>query len=70
VHCRRLTLFFGASSGTLVGRTVGGDGEFALTSNLTFKAEILYVDLGIPKETAVAQTTLRARQTIAESGLA
>jgi hypothetical protein len=52
--------FSGASSGTLVGWTVGGDGdgEFALTSNLTFKAEILYVDLGIPKETAVAQTTL------------
>jgi outer membrane immunogenic protein len=50
--------FSGASSGTLVGWTVGGGGEFALTSNLTFKAEILYVDLGIPKETAVAQTTL------------
>ena len=50
--------FSGSSSATLVGWTAGGGAEFALTSHLTFKAEILYVDLGVPKETAVAQTTL------------
>jgi outer membrane immunogenic protein len=50
--------FSGASSATLVGWTVGGGAEFALTSHLTFKTEILYIDLGVPKDTAIAQTTL------------
>jgi outer membrane immunogenic protein len=30
----------------MVGWTVGAGGEFAVTSNITVKAEYLYVDLG------------------------
>jgi len=52
------TCFAGSSSSTMVGWTAGGGGEFALTTNLTFKAELLFVDLGVPKVTTVAQTTV------------
>jgi outer membrane immunogenic protein len=48
--------FAGASSKTLVGWTLGGGGEVALTTNLTLKTELLYVDLGVPKVSTVAQT--------------
>jgi outer membrane immunogenic protein len=48
--------FAGSSSKTAVGWTLGGGGEVALTTNLTLKAELLYVDLGVPKGTVAAQT--------------
>jgi outer membrane immunogenic protein len=38
--------FNGNHSDTQVGYTVGGGVEYALTNNLTFKAEYLYYDLG------------------------
>ena len=38
--------FAGASSKTSVGWTLGAGGEFAITNNITFKAEYLYVNLG------------------------
>jgi outer membrane immunogenic protein len=50
--------FVGSASRTMVGWTAGGGGEFALTTHLTFKAELLFVDLGVPKVTTVAQNTV------------
>jgi outer membrane immunogenic protein len=47
--------FAGASSKTMIGWTVGGGAEYALTNNLIFKSEILYVNLGVPAGTVVAQ---------------
>jgi outer membrane immunogenic protein len=38
--------FTGSSSKTSVGWTLGAGGEYAITSNITFKAEYLYVNLG------------------------
>ena len=38
--------FFGRSSETLVGYTVGGGVEFAVTNNVSLKGEYLYYDLG------------------------
>ena len=38
--------FFGASSDTRTGWTVGGGLEYGFTKNLTFKTEYLYYDLG------------------------
>jgi outer membrane immunogenic protein len=49
--------FAGASSKTAVGWTAGAGGEYAITNNLTFKAELLYVVLDAPGGTAVAQGT-------------
>ncbi len=39
-------MFPGTNSETAVGWTVGGGGEFAISSNISIKAEFLYVDLG------------------------
>jgi outer membrane immunogenic protein len=50
--------FSGSSSTTMVGWTLGTGGEFALTTNLTFKTELLFVDLGVPKANLVAQNTV------------
>jgi outer membrane immunogenic protein len=51
------TCFAGSSSKMMVGWTVGGGVESALTSNLTLKGELLYVDLSVPRATVVAQNT-------------
>lgn len=47
--------FAGSSSAMMLGWTVGGGGELALTARLTFKAEILFIDLGVPRATLTAQ---------------
>jgi opacity protein-like surface antigen len=39
----------------MLGFAVGGGAEMALTTRLTLKTEILYVDLGVPRGTVVAQ---------------
>ena len=48
------TCFTGSSSQTLVGWTAGGGAELAITSNLTFKGEALYVHLERPSAIATA----------------
>ncbi len=48
------TCFAGSSSSTLVGWTAGGGAEYAITSNLTFKGEALYVHLERPSTTVTA----------------
>lgn len=47
--------FAGSSSKTLLGYTVGGGFDYALTSHLILSAEVLYLNLGVPKATIVAQ---------------
>jgi outer membrane immunogenic protein len=47
--------FAGSSSKMVIGWTVGGGGELALTPRLTFKAEVLYVNLAAPQATITAQ---------------
>ncbi len=51
------TCFAGSSSQTLWGWTAGAGAEYAITNNLTFKTELLYVNLGAPQLNAVAQST-------------
>jgi len=48
----------GSSTRTGVGWTVGGGAEFALTSNLSLKAEYLYVNLGSEALTSTALATV------------
>jgi outer membrane immunogenic protein len=48
------TCFAGSSSKTLWGWSAGAGAEYAITSNLTFKTELLYVYLEAPSATAVA----------------
>ena len=52
--------FNGASSQTLWGWSAGAGAEFAITSNLTFKTELLYVHLEAPSARAVATATASA----------
>jgi outer membrane immunogenic protein len=52
--------FNGASSQTLWGWSAGAGAEFAITSNLTFKTELLYVHLEAPSAKAVATATASA----------
>jgi outer membrane immunogenic protein len=46
--------FSGSSSQTLVGWTAGGGAEYAITSSLTFKTEVLYAHLEKPSATITA----------------
>jgi outer membrane immunogenic protein len=46
--------FAGSSTKTLWGWSGGAGAEYAITTNLTFKTEILYVHLEAPKATATA----------------
>jgi len=50
--------FVGSSSKFEWGWTAGAGAEYAITNNLTLKAELLYVNLGAPSGTAVAQSTV------------
>jgi outer membrane immunogenic protein len=47
--------FSGSSEKTKIGWSGGAGAEYAITSRLTFKAELLYADLGPIKVTTVAQ---------------
>jgi outer membrane immunogenic protein len=49
--------FTGASSQSLWGWSAGAGAEFAITSNLTFKTELLYVHLEAPSAKAAATAT-------------
>jgi outer membrane immunogenic protein len=48
------TCFSGSSSNAMVGWTIGGGAEFALSNNFTIKGEVLYVDLGSYNATVTA----------------
>ncbi|MGD0642609.1 MAG: outer membrane beta-barrel protein [Roseiarcus sp.] len=43
-----VSCFTGSSSKTNVGWTLGAGGEYAITNNITFRVEYLYVNLGRP----------------------
>lgn len=49
----------GSSDKTSVGWTLGAGAEYALTNNITFKAEYLYYDLGRETVTAVGNPAVR-----------
>ena len=46
--------FAGAASQTLIGWSAGAGAEYAITSSLIFRTELLYVHLGAPTVTATA----------------
>lgn len=50
--------FLGSSEATKFGWSGGAGAEYAITSHLTFKAELLYADLGAVKTTTVAQNAV------------
>lgn len=57
-HCTSgSNCFAGSSTDTVWGWTAGAGFELALTGNLTFKTEILYVHMDAPGGTSVAQGT-------------
>jgi outer membrane immunogenic protein len=49
-----IACFAGAASQTLFGWSAGAGAEYAVTSNLIFRTELLYVHLGAPTVTATA----------------
>ena len=49
--------FAGAASQTLFGWSAGAGAEYAITSSLIFRTELLYVHLGAPTATATATAT-------------
>ena len=49
-----ITCFSGSSSQTRLGWTAGGGAEYAITSELTFKTEVLYAHLEKPSTTVTA----------------
>jgi outer membrane immunogenic protein len=49
-----VTCFSGSSSQTVLGWTAGAGAEYAITSNVTFKTEVLYAHLEKPSTTATA----------------
>lgn len=55
-----LNCFAGSSSKTLWGWSVGSGAEYAITGNVTFKTELLYVHLEAPSATATAQGVIGA----------
>jgi outer membrane immunogenic protein len=50
--------FSGSSTKAMVGWSGGAGAEYAITSQITFKAELLYADLGPAKLNMVAQNTV------------
>lgn len=54
------TCFTGSSDKTVWGWTMGAGAEYALTTNITFKTELLYIHLAAPSATAVAPGTVGA----------
>jgi outer membrane immunogenic protein len=50
--------FAGSSSKTMLGWTAGAGAEYAITNNLSLKAEFLYVNFGVPGGTVVAQSAV------------
>lgn len=51
-----VSCFAGSSTKTAIGWTAGAGAEFAILNNVTLRTEVLYVHLGAPTGTAVAES--------------